>query len=376
MKVWIVNPFDNLPHEGCRAQRYWLMARAFAAAGDAVTLWTSDFSHSRKARRELVKTVDEPGVELRMVSTPSYRGNISLRRVWSHRMLARRWARLAEAESAAPDLVIASSPPLGLCAAARRYCARRGIRFVVDVMDAWPETFERVLPRFLLAPLRRVARANYLGASVITVVAERYAELVKAYGAKVPVRLFYHGIERGSRVPVRPSVYTLVYVGNMSASYDLATLIEAVKGMEGVRLELAGKGPDEPRLRQLAADSPRICFHGYLGEEAMGELLARSSAGVVPMFAASCVGVPYKLADYAAAGLPILNTLAGETAALIEREGAGVNCEPGDVAAMRAAIAALRTKDPAALSSGASRLAELFDASRIYADYAHFLHAE
>ena len=34
MRVWIVNPFDNLPLEGTRPQRYWLMARAFARAGD------------------------------------------------------------------------------------------------------------------------------------------------------------------------------------------------------------------------------------------------------------------------------------------------------------------------------------------------------
>ena len=39
MNVWIANPFDNLPPEGARPQRYWLMARAFARAGHAVTLW-------------------------------------------------------------------------------------------------------------------------------------------------------------------------------------------------------------------------------------------------------------------------------------------------------------------------------------------------
>ena len=32
MTVWIVNPFDNLPPEGYRPQRYWLMSRAFAEA--------------------------------------------------------------------------------------------------------------------------------------------------------------------------------------------------------------------------------------------------------------------------------------------------------------------------------------------------------
>ena len=49
MNIWIINPFDNLPVEGYRPQRYWLMSEAFARAGHAVTLWTQDWSHARKA---------------------------------------------------------------------------------------------------------------------------------------------------------------------------------------------------------------------------------------------------------------------------------------------------------------------------------------
>ena len=33
MTVWIENPFDNLPREGSRPLRFWLMARAFVQAG-------------------------------------------------------------------------------------------------------------------------------------------------------------------------------------------------------------------------------------------------------------------------------------------------------------------------------------------------------
>ena len=47
MTVWIQNPFDNLPQEGFRKQRYWLMAEAFVRAGHDVVYWTSDFSHAR-----------------------------------------------------------------------------------------------------------------------------------------------------------------------------------------------------------------------------------------------------------------------------------------------------------------------------------------
>ena len=371
MRVWIVNPFDNLPAEGNRPQRYWLMCRAFARAGHDVTLWTSDFSHSRKARRLMDSAFPDPGFRVKMVPTPPYGANICLRRIYSHFALARRWTRLAAAEER-PDLVVASSPPLSLCAAARRFCKARGVPFVVDVMDAWPETFERVAPRLLLAPLARTARANYRAADAISAVSERYIDLVRSYGATAPARLFYHGIEIPSSMegPL-PSEgdFTIAYAGSMGASYDLATVIEAVKGMDGVRLELAGTGPQEPSLRALAAGCGRIVFHGYVGDAELRAMLARANAAVVPMFPDSCVGVPYKLADYAAAGLPVLNSLEGETARLIDENGAGASYSAGDAKSFAAALERLRSMDGASLCAGAVRLARIFDADLVYGEY-------
>ena len=394
MRVWIVNPFDNLPLEGNRPQRYWLMARAFARAGHEVTFWTSSFSHAHKAPRAFV--TDEAaklkgravgpdvwqvdGFRLVLIPTLPYRRNISLVRIRSHRALARSWAKRVESEEV-PDVVIASSPPLGLCAAARDYCAARRIPFVVDVMDAWPETFQRVVPKFVLAPLARTARANYRSACVISAVAARYLDLVRSYGATAPARLFYHGIERAaSEANVQPSTrhegVTLVYAGNMSASYDLSTVITAVKELSDVTLELAGTGPDETALRALAANSPRIRFHGYLAETPLRMLLARADVGVVPMFHASCVGVPYKLADYAAAGLPILNSLEGETADLISEHHAGESYTAGSVSSFIAALARLRVRDMARLRAGALHLATRFDAATVYGEYVAWIESQ
>ena len=52
MTVWIQNPFDNLPSEGYRKQRYWMMCEAFVRAGHQVVFWTSDFSHAKKVQRD------------------------------------------------------------------------------------------------------------------------------------------------------------------------------------------------------------------------------------------------------------------------------------------------------------------------------------
>ena len=184
MTVWIQNPFDNLPHEGFRKQRYWLMAEAFARAGHSVVYWTSDFSHASKRKRVFRESPAAPGIELRLVPTRPYRRNVGLARVLSHRRYARDWPRLC-CGAGRPDVVVSSFPTIAAAAAALEVGRRAGARVVVDVQDAWPETFERLVPRPLralarlaLAPLRARARRIFREADVVTGVCDRYRALV------------------------------------------------------------------------------------------------------------------------------------------------------------------------------------------------------
>ena len=119
MTVWIVNPFDNLPVEGYRKQRYWLMADAFTAAGHDVTYWTGDFSHANKKPRvtddpsrwpDGIPAVSNGTMDLMLVPTVPYAKNVCWRRFASHVALARSWeaaARAAETiRQAARDTVL------------------------------------------------------------------------------------------------------------------------------------------------------------------------------------------------------------------------------------------------------------------------------
>ena len=396
MTVWIVNPFDNLPPEGYRPQRYWLMASAFARAGHRVTYWSSDFSHAHKAARNLkclghLKAISSTegihapkslapnafiaaeGFRLLLVPTRPYPTNICLRRIISHRTLARTWRQMASAVPERPDVIIASLPPLSLAASALAFSREVGALFVADIQDAWPETFYRVAPAWLFAPLRSTARRIYRAADAITGVATRYLDLAKSYGATAPMHLCHLGIElkvKSEEGIVPSSLFTLLYLGAMGKSYDLETVIDAVKEMEDVAFDIAGTGPKEAALRKRAADCPRIRFHGYLSSDELQRLLANADAGVIPMFPDSCVGVPNKIADYAAAGLRVINSLPGETADIISRFAAGTFYTAGDVASFKAAVNALRDPSPA-FAPNDFRAA--FDADRLYAGYVSFV---
>lgn len=376
VKVWIENPFDNLPAEGHRPQRYWLMAAAFARAGHEVTLWTSDFSHATKSPRVLRETVKAP-FELRLVHTPPYTKNISLARIRSHRAYAGNWLRTASAEAAAhggPDLLIVSLPPLATADAALALKAAFGARLVVDVMDAWPETFERLLPRGLRAlgrlalfPLRRAAARAYRGADLVTGVCDAYEEIARGAGAK-DYRRFYHGIALPADAAPRaraPGRRALVYAGSLGRGYDLSAAIRAVLERDDLTLDIAGAGEREAEWRALAGDEPRIRFHGYLGEEALGRLLDASDIGVIPLADDTFVGLPYKLGDYAAHALKMVTSLGGECAAFLARHRAGAVYRAGDAASFLAAL----EKAAEAEADFPAMLAEL-DAARIYDAYA------
>lgn len=388
MTVWIVNPFDNLPLEGYRPQRYWLMARGFAAAGHSVVYWTSDFSHATKRKRALVREVND-GFAVRLVPSMPYPKNVCLRRLVSHWRLAKSWRRLAEREAGKPDVIIASTPPLNLCSAALRFAKCHNALFVADIMDAWPETFERIVPKWMLYPMRCIARRIYTQADAVSAVASRYIDLAKSYGATAPVKLSYHGIDlrdegcgmrdevespsskfkfkKGSNISalqLETPTLRLAYIGSLGASYDLETAIEAVREMPNAALDIAGSGPKEAALRKMAADCERICFHGYLPDAEMKALLQRCDIGLVPMFPDSCVGVPYKLADYAAAGLRVVECLGGETRALVECFHAGAHYEPCNVQSLVAAL----SQPPDAVWDAAGFISQ-FDAQRIMAEY-------
>ena len=117
MRIWIINPFDQLPNESDVPLRYWALCRTLAAQGHEVIWWSSDFSHLRKARREACP--DTVGFSVRLIETPPYSKNISFARLKNHRQFAQGFYREAMAalktgELQAPTASSSPSRPSGL----------------------------------------------------------------------------------------------------------------------------------------------------------------------------------------------------------------------------------------------------------------------
>ena len=362
MRVWLVTAAEPIPSDGVRPMRFMGLARALAGRGHDVTIWTQTFFHHTKRHRFPADTeYAAEGYRVVVLRAFGYRTNVSLRRYASHWRFARRLAA-AMPQSPAPDVVISSLPPLDTAAAAADYCARRGIPFLVDIIDPWPDVFVDLLPpalqpagRVVSSPLRRRAVRIVRSAHAVTAISRRYAAWAEALAAPRPVAtaVFHPAVQLGAfdplaRDPRDGSALRVVYAGALGRAYDLDCVIDCARllAAEGAAIEfaIAGAGPERARLERRAEGLANVRFLGWLDAPALARLLAASDLGLACYRRDATQTVTYKLFEYAGAGLPIVCSLDGEMGEMIRE--AGVGCtyraeDPADLARV------LRTEDAA-----------------------------
>jgi glycosyltransferase involved in cell wall biosynthesis len=403
--IWVVNPFDDIPGEGLPPIRFWSLCRTLAARGHHVTWWTADWSHRRKARRTPPTGIRESeGFGLQLIPVRPYTRNVSLARIASHRDFGRNFEQCANELVAAgtlprPDVILASLPPLDSPEAAARLARRYNARLILDIMDLWPETFERLLPgptwlRRLASPLllgrmRARRRAIVAAADGISSATHTYLDTTLAGSRReVPRHVCYLGADMRGHEAIGPAAHAdgpleCVYAGTLERGQDLQTLIDAARILAResvpVTLHVAGTGSLEPMLRDAAATIAGSCtlgVHGLLAKPDYEQLLARCDVGLVLVKPESCVAVPYKACDYAAAGLALVNSLPGELQRLIDDHRAGIASTAGDAASLAAAIRRLAADRSmlATMRQGSRRLAAAeFDRSHTFPRLAEWI---
>ena len=358
MVIWILNPFDDIPGEG-PVLRYWTLAEELSKRGHQVVWWSSDWSHRRKQRRT-VEVSRQLSFTIQLVATPAYRKNISLARICSHR----KWGKqlfhdaldlVGSGSIKRPDLIVASLPPLEGPNVALRLRSRFKCKVVCDVMDAWPDTLLQAAPTTLrgvvgicLWPYLRMLRKACRHSDAASAQSFRFAEYSKEHGAKSDPYVCYLGAASDrvavDRAPKDAHCVHFVYIGSMGKSYDLETVVNAVKQLsetgQNCELHIAGEGEKLLSLKALAADKldNAIHFHGYLQQADLNELLSRCHVGIVPMKPDSMVAMPYKVGEYLAAGLPVINSLPGELADLLQSGPCGQPYVVGNVESLTKAM--------------------------------------
>lgn len=306
-----------------------------------VEILTSDFEHLKK--KHFTKIGDLPNVKISVLHESGYPKNISLKRFASHKELAKNIKRYLEHRKN-PDVCYCAIPSLDVGEAVAQYCKSHGIRFIVDIQDLWPEAFKMVLnipviSNLLFAPMKRKADNIYSCADEVIAVSKTYAERAMSVNNKCKeATVVYLGTEKESfdkyaqLTEKKRGFLTIVYIGSMSASYDLLSVIDAISQIndrEKIKLLAMGDGALREEFIEHAKKKNVIAeFPGRLPYPQMVQQLNLCDIAVNPIHKGSAGSIINKVGDYAMAGLPVVNTQeCQEYRELLDGYGAGINCD-------------------------------------------------
>ena len=330
-------------------------------AGYQVDLITTTFQHWEKAQRNLDDIKKENyKFDLKFIYEPGYKKNIDLRRIRSHRIAAKNLRQLLEKEGNY-DLIYCEIPPNDVALAAAEYAKLKGIPFVPDVNDLWPEAMRMVLDipvisDILFYPLLRDAEKVYSLVSGIIGTSDEYRDRpLKNQKLDVPKKTVYVGNEitefdagvakYGPQISKEEELW-VSYAGTIGTSYDIKTMVLAGKellnrGKSQIKIKILGGGPLKEELETLAKDQKctNVEFVGYAPYPKMAAYLAKSDILVNSFVKKAPQSIVTKIGDYLAAGKPMINTcMSPEFRNKVEHDGFGINIMPEDVNVLADAI--------------------------------------
>lgn len=313
-----------------------------------VEIITSDFCHSKKRHKE--GFVNNWPFEITFLHEPGYKKNISIRRFFSHRSWGKEIKNYLECRRK-PDVIYCAVPSLTGPLAAAKYCKKRGIRFVIDIQDLWPEAFELVfsipvLKDIVFLPFKIIANGIYRRADVICGVSKTYVDRALKVNKKVhnshvvflgtQTSTFDYYAEKNKVIKAQNEVW-IGYCGTLGASYDITVVIDALYILNqrlgySPKFIVMGDGERKLEFEAHAKNSGIDCFFtGWLPYDQMCGQLAACDIATNPIMHNAAQSIINKHGDYASAGLPVINTQENsEYRDLIEEYHMGFNVRNND----------------------------------------------
>lgn len=312
-KLCIVAPFCSLPDEPY-FNRFLYLAEELSSDYD-VTLVTSNFRHFDKRFRQN-KLNSNLNFEIVLLEESGYKKNVSFSRLVSHETFFKsfkKWFKSAGSEFS----LFYSAYPL-LCTNKFLIKGRPNFNYkvIVDIQDTWPESISAAFPFISKLPLSFLpftAKANYIykNADAIITVSKTYARRVsevRAVNAPIPVYIGsdFKILKEVTAVSLEPGITHLIYIGTLSHSYDLETVIKAVSERSDYTLHILGGGPNECYLKSISKSN--IKFYGFMKYDEMIGYLKAADLVVNPIHSYSKGSVTNKISDYLSLGKPVLNS--------------------------------------------------------------------
>lgn len=305
---------------------------------------TTNFSHRTKKYRE--KSGKTTPYKLTLLNEPSYIKNVSLKRFYSHYIFSINVRKYLNNRTK-PDLIYCSVPSLDCAYEVSKYAKKNNIKLILDIQDIWPEAFKMIFDKKIISdliyyPMYRKAKYIYSSADKIISVSEEYLKIGLKFNKNAKGESVYLGTDlreiegsflEGLKDDLSNDHIKVVYIGTLGHSYNIKLIIDSISKLKNklykIQFIIIGDGPLKNEFENYANDKKiNYKFFGRVEYKEMIGLISKCDIGVNPIFDKSAGSIINKVGDYAAMGLPVVNTQKSEEyRELLMKYDAGISCD-------------------------------------------------
>lgn len=252
-----------------------------------------------------------------------------------------------------PDVVIGTSPQFFTACAAFVVGKLKGIPFIFELRDIWPESIKAVgamKDSAIIRFLERIEMFLYRNAACIVSVTESFKRILIGRGVDAEkIEVITNGVDISLFSP-RSKDRELVarygledkfvagYVGTHGMAHALETLLDAAQRLQGngsgdnYRFILLGDGAKKQRLMKRAKEMGlgNVIFIDSVPKDQVARYWSLLDVSIIHLKKTDLFAmvIPSKLFECMGMGIPIVHGVAGESAEIVKREKVGLTFEP------------------------------------------------
>lgn len=335
----------------------------YVKKGYDVIYVTSDFDHMTKKR--YCFNAYKNSKQLHVIS---YKKNLSISRILSHLMFSYKTFYMLLA--CKPELVYVEVPNNSLVKSSAKYKKINNAEIIVDVFDMWPESMpvktKNMIVNWGFDIWRNFRNKNLKFADQIWIECDYYRELLSAQKINLPMETKYlklKNAETSIEMKVSEEEIDLCYLGSINNIIDISLIEKIVSEFaknKRTRIHIIGDGERKDEfLDILKKNSIEIIDHGKVYEiDKLQEIFDQCWFGINVLREDLAIGITMKSISYFRGGLPIINTVQGDTSRFVEECNIGINVDRHDVKSCVSRILNITKDDLACMKNNTRNLFE------------------
>jgi glycosyltransferase involved in cell wall biosynthesis len=233
----------------------------------------------------------------------------------------------------------------------------KGVPVVLWVQDLWPQSAEAtgyIKSSLILKALEKLVRFSYAHTDLILVQSKAFIAPVSKLAPKIPVLYYPNSVDKYFYSPKKlvnlnihslESGFTVLFAGNVGKAQSMETIVlaaEKLLSFKEIRIVIVGSGSKidwlskEIKQKRLA----NIFLEGSYPSETMPILMRKASVLLASLKNQPILSltIPNKIQAYLAVGRPIIASMNGEGARIVDESKAGISVRAEDPKALACAI--------------------------------------